>query len=200
MLKINAWVALWLAAAGTSAQATLIDFSDQPVAQQTVVASPFVAGGATFSSPVGLRVLTATGFYDRALCPHTIFACVGILTIDFASPVNGLSFDVYQIDTTALLTLNITSGGTVTTRSLTLPEGIGPRRVSLDGLTAITRLSMDGTTDEEGYLYDNFNFTVGGAAAVPEPASWALLLTGFGLAGTAIRRRRAATAEGGLLE
>ncbi|PZN94707.1 MAG: hypothetical protein DCF31_08670 [Alphaproteobacteria bacterium] len=32
------------------------------------------------------------------------------------------------------------------------------------------------------------------AAAVPEPASWALLVTGFGLSGAALRRRRAALA------
>jgi hypothetical protein len=31
-------------------------------------------------------------------------------------------------------------------------------------------------------------------AAVPEPASWALMITGFGLAGMAMRRRRAAAA------
>jgi hypothetical protein len=30
-------------------------------------------------------------------------------------------------------------------------------------------------------------------STVPEPASWAMLLTGFGLVGTAIRRRRVAT-------
>jgi hypothetical protein len=33
-----------------------------------------------------------------------------------------------------------------------------------------------------------------GAAAVPEPASWALMIGGFGLAGAALRRRRALVA------
>ncbi|MBU1376339.1 MAG: PEPxxWA-CTERM sorting domain-containing protein [Alphaproteobacteria bacterium] len=32
------------------------------------------------------------------------------------------------------------------------------------------------------------------ATAVPEPATWALMLGGFGLAGTALRRRRALAA------
>ena len=33
------------------------------------------------------------------------------------------------------------------------------------------------------------------AAPVPEPATWALMLTGFGLAGVAMRRRRVSTAQ-----
>lgn len=40
----------------------------------------------------------------------------------------------------------------------------------------------------------NFRFTASlGAGVVPEPASWALMLGGFGLAGTALRRRRQTT-------
>ena len=35
----------------------------------------------------------------------------------------------------------------------------------------------------------DYTLTIG--AAVPEPASWALMIAGFGLAGTALRRRRA---------
>ncbi len=38
---------------------------------------------------------------------------------------------------------------------------------------------------------DNFS---DGAAAVPEPATWAMLIAGFGLAGSLLRRRRAALA------
>jgi hypothetical protein len=33
-----------------------------------------------------------------------------------------------------------------------------------------------------------------GAAAVPEPASWALMIGGFGMAGGMLRRRRTAVA------
>ncbi|MGZ6020926.1 MAG: PEPxxWA-CTERM sorting domain-containing protein, partial [Phenylobacterium sp.] len=34
------------------------------------------------------------------------------------------------------------------------------------------------------------NISVNGGGAVPEPASWALMIGGFGLAGAALRRRR----------
>jgi hypothetical protein len=40
--------------------------------------------------------------------------------------------------------------------------------------------------------YANFSVAglVSGSAAVPEPASWALMIGGFGIAGGALRRRR----------
>lgn len=39
-----------------------------------------------------------------------------------------------------------------------------------------------------------FSIVREGAAGVPEPASWALMIAGFGLAGTVLRRRRAGLA------
>jgi hypothetical protein len=35
----------------------------------------------------------------------------------------------------------------------------------------------------------NFRVTTADAAAVPEPASWAMMISGFGLVGGAMRRR-----------
>lgn len=50
------------------------------------------------------------------------------------------------------------------------------------------------TADAGGLAYDNFVFdtpaVTGGA--VPEPAAWALMIGGFGMAGAMLRRRRAA--------
>ncbi|MFD1612577.1 PEPxxWA-CTERM sorting domain-containing protein [Sphingomonas tabacisoli] len=49
---------------------------------------------------------------------------------------------------------------------------------------------------DEGWGMDNLviNFTPSGVAGVPEPASWAMMIGGFGLAGMAMRRRRVAFA------
>jgi hypothetical protein len=44
-----------------------------------------------------------------------------------------------------------------------------------------------------GPLLDNVNLDITGSAT-PEPATWALMLGGFGLAGAALRRRKAAAA------
>ncbi len=41
---------------------------------------------------------------------------------------------------------------------------------------------------------DNYNLTISATGAVPEPASWAMLIAGFGLTGAAMRRRRSAVA------
>ena len=40
------------------------------------------------------------------------------------------------------------------------------------------------------FITADFSLTPGSVSAVPEPATWAMMITGFGLAGTAIRRRR----------
>jgi len=50
-----------------------------------------------------------------------------------------------------------------------------------------------GSADGIGPLLDNVTVDVTGGG-VPEPASWALMITGFGLAGTALRRQRLAVA------
>lgn len=44
-------------------------------------------------------------------------------------------------------------------------------------------------------LYQNqLAYLAGGVVSIPEPASWAMLISGFGLTGAAMRRRRAAVA------
>jgi len=42
-------------------------------------------------------------------------------------------------------------------------------------------------------IVDNVTYAAGGGA-VPEPAAWALMISGFGLAGAALRRRRSVAA------
>jgi len=44
-------------------------------------------------------------------------------------------------------------------------------------------------TEYEGTGRYTLTIAEAGAAAVPEPASWAMMIAGFGLAGTALRRR-----------
>ncbi|MGH6997313.1 MAG: PEPxxWA-CTERM sorting domain-containing protein [Phenylobacterium sp.] len=47
-----------------------------------------------------------------------------------------------------------------------------------------------------GVTFDNLSVTGNVPSAVPEPATWAMMIMGFGLAGTAIRKRRRSLAFG----
>lgn len=55
----------------------------------------------------------------------------------------------------------------------------------------LTAFIATASTDNVGPVLDNFSLSIG---AVPEPASWAMMITGFGLVGVAARSRRARTA------
>ena len=48
----------------------------------------------------------------------------------------------------------------------------------------------------KGVTFDNLLVTGNVPSAVPEPATWAMMIMGFGLAGTAIRKRRRSLAFG----
>jgi hypothetical protein len=56
-----------------------------------------------------------------------------------------------------------------------------------EGLISI----LDPNGDSANLTLSNTHLTISNAAAVPEPASWALMVAGFGLAGAARRRRNA---------
>ena len=57
------------------------------------------------------------------------------------------------------------------------------------GETGIRAVVITGNND---IAVDTIGFKAGNA--VPEPATWALMIGGFGLAGVSLRRRKAATA------
>jgi hypothetical protein len=69
-----------------------------------------------------------------------------------------------------------------------------------DTLVSYVFLDLDAGTftnlpDGQQMLGDNFTVNANvfsASAAVPEPATWAIMILGFGLAGAAVRRRRTA--------
>lgn len=83
--------------------------------------------------------------------------------------------------------------------SLDIPDitGVAINPASNNGFTLsnVVHLGPNSVAmDFGGLSADNATFSVdllGGAGAVPEPATWALMIGGFGLAGAAMRRRRA---------
>lgn len=65
---------------------------------------------------------------------------------------------------------------------------VGPKG-TIDKLV-VTQPDNSGSFKLDGYG-DFIGITSGQAVALPEPAAWALMIGGFGLAGTVLRRRRA---------
>jgi len=59
-----------------------------------------------------------------------------------------------------------------------------------------TAMSIDfgGTANQTGYDNITFGSAVAGGGGVPEPSVWALMISGFGMAGAMLRRRRALAA------
>ena len=87
-----------------------------------------------------------------------------------------------------------------------VPAGETPNKSECDTTSGLGRLCIHTLTFTGGYRindiqglnnstdYEKLVFTSSGGAVVPEPASWAMLIAGFGLVGAVARRRRAVTA------
>jgi hypothetical protein len=73
--------------------------------------------------------------------------------------------------------------------------------ITLNLGSGVTSIGFQGGTEQawtdEGFGLDNVVLSghlVGGGGAIPEPATWALMIAGFGGAGAMLRRRRTAVA------
>jgi hypothetical protein len=84
-------------------------------------------------------------------------------------------------------------GGAVTnyTNAAVTPLGINwaTKYYSFTATGATTRVAFSNTTPSSP-VTDNFAGLDAVSLSVPEPASWALMLSGFGLVGATVRRRR----------
>lgn len=172
-------------AAPVAATTTNIDFSGLPDGTQ---ASPIVFPQATFVSSTGTFFAGASGI-AKEICPLTsAFNCSAAMTVNFTGPVNNLRFSSVGDDAASSVFVAITT----MTGSFNFIGSSDGNFAAFDlhdlsaysGVTSIVITNNDGA----GLAYDRFSFDT----AVPEPQSWALLIAGFGLVGTTMRRRKAA--------
>jgi hypothetical protein len=179
--------------ASASAQADLVDF--EGLAQGSTF-NPLTINGVTFFTPNGFNVIA--GFDSKALCPSVTSAdpsdCSMSLDVLFGQKVTALSFGFIAnnnvtigADIGEIAVFGGLSGSALLgTVNLVVQDnsGFSLDTVDLSSFSQVTRLVIT-PDDIGGLLYDNFSFQ----ADVPEPATWAMMITGFGLTGSAARRR-----------
>jgi len=174
--------------AAVPAAATVIDFNDRPGGAQP---SPFVYPEATFTSSTG-QLFVGAAAIAKEICPLTAsFNCVATLTVDFTGSVNGLTFEVSGDDadsSTLSVAYTTTSGAGVFNFGAFDGTFNTAHLVDMSAISNLTQLVLT-SDDPAGLAYNRFTFTPNGGGAVPEPATWALLILGFGAVGAAMRRR-----------
>jgi hypothetical protein len=176
---------------GTSSEINAVsDYSTGFFGSETEYRTYFVFNLPTFTGTVSsARLNLAAGTIGSGSFPiryqltslgsgQGLFATLGTGTLygarDFAPADNGQQV---VIDLNSAGVAALTSGGTFQ---------VGGRVTNRLGTT---HFLFNGTRNAPVTL--EFDTVI---AAVPEPASWAMLIIGFGLAGSALRRRRAAIA------
>lgn len=124
--------------------------------------------------------------------PYLSVLSGGSATYTFAAPVTAFQFDWGSIDTYNTLTINGSSSTIIVPGSNFINPANGDQvsagtngRFTVSGTAGETFTSV--TFSSSGNSFEVDNLAVAGA--VPEPATWALMMLGFGGLGAAMRRK-----------
>jgi hypothetical protein len=117
-----------------------------------------------------------------------------LLTVTFATPVTAMGFDFMEARGKIVPFTFAGAGLTTVVNSAADPSFFGiVSATPFSSFTAV--IDMNPGPNAAFPTLDNFTFATALSGGAPEPASWALMLAGFALAGAALRsgRVRAAT-------
>jgi len=127
---------------------------------------------------------------QRVTTPETWYT--GLFDLNPAG--NSVTNRVVSVNNTPLALPNLNNLQSLTTAVTFIGVlHFDPTEVAFNVTHAGSGVFYFGSTSSDGFgpLLDNVSISIDG---VPEPATWGLVLAGFGLAGAALRRRRAAVA------
>lgn len=201
---MKAWIAVAAVAASTWAlPANAVETSSGPVNSGPVDVTSSYAPGYTlidFNNGIspfvggGVRSGTVTDEYVAPFGDETPYFSVGPSTGSIASltlsGINQLSFYWGSLDTYNTITfegLGQSFSGTAfggTNDPVSRPSRQVTFRFSASEAANLTGITIRSSTN--AFELDNLIF----GSAVPEPTTWAMLLVGFGLIGSALRRTR----------
>jgi hypothetical protein len=139
---------------------------------QSGVAAPPPGDNSIYASVLGGGSLTLTT------------PAIKLLSVYMGSPdsYNSIRFN-FSDNTSALLLGDVLAGGAFDGN-----QSIGRRMTYTFGGKTVTSVVFG--SSQNSFEFDN----IATLSAVPEPATWAMMITGFGLAGASLRQRRRQTA------
>jgi len=168
---------------------------DIPALNQTRVTGPVTFGpGITFTSTVGSAFGWTQGYgfgsggYWSDFPMIGLDAAEGSFTLTFPTAIRGFvadtSWSTYFADVDATISAYDAAGSLL--ESVNLENGFRP------GTIGFARAAADIASIRYSNEYVGIQTIAiaGAVGAVPEPATWAMLIGGFGLVGRAARRRR----------
>lgn len=132
-------------------------------------------------------------YYDWGTGNVMTFKQNGVITFTFAAPTTAFGIDLgtffqnFPSPTVYSFSVGVATPGsevnvlTGPTQSLTF--------FGLTSTTAFTSITIQGGANNFT-VFDNVTLATANLAAVPEPATWAMMLLGFGLVGATLRSRR----------
>jgi len=185
------------------AQATVVDFEE--LTADEVYATPLVSGGLVFENPgigtgdeffaIGLGsngTLTLAPNYFGSV---TTVSAVGGALFTLASFDFSDAFDFADDPVEVAFTFNTTGGVVNQTVVADFNFGMQTAVFNIAGISSFSFVTSGSFFGENTIQTDNWTYTLDGTnPAVPEPATWAMMIGGFALAGAAMRRRAAKVA------
>lgn len=155
-----------------------------------------VAGSGVTGSPTGPLSLAGAGsitvaFFDPGVsaASNSLLSQPGNaapLSLLLDSDADSLAFTAGFFNGGSV-TADFFSGAGALVGSRVFSPGSDYHLISVSGLGVFRGITFRNNDDDSGLRFQNFSYN--SVNAVPEPAGWALMILGFGLAGAAVRGR-----------